>query len=121
MSRFSLVLGLCAVARQSRHASQKRRLGVGRRLAGFRPRLEVLGERTLPSTFLVTNLNDSGPDTLRAAVQAADASSGAVIDFAPNLHGTITLTSGQPAAVSAAPGEPTRRTLGRRRSRRPAR
>jgi hypothetical protein len=59
------------------------------------PRLEVLGDRTLPSTILVTNLNDSGANSLRAAVQAADATSGAEIDFAHNLHGTISLTSGQ--------------------------
>src|SRR5579872_863401 len=60
-----------------------------------RPRLEALEDRTLPSTFLVTNLGDSGTGSLRAAVAAADSTSGAVIDFAPSLHGTITLTSGQ--------------------------
>jgi hypothetical protein len=60
-----------------------------------RPRLEALEDRWLPSTFTVLNLNDSGPDSLRSAVLAADSTSGAVIDFASNLHGTITLTSGQ--------------------------
>jgi hypothetical protein len=60
-------------------------------------RLEALEERTLLSAppLLVTNLNDSGDGSLRAAVQAADATSGAVIDFARGLHGTITLTSGE--------------------------
>jgi hypothetical protein len=61
----------------------------------FRPQLVPLEDRTLPSTFMVLNLNDSGPGSLRAAVQAADSTSGASIDFAPSLYGTITLTSGQ--------------------------
>src|SRR5262249_12912745 len=45
--------------------------------------------------FLATNLNDSGAGSLRTAVENADATSGAVLSFAPSLHGTITLTSGQ--------------------------
>jgi hypothetical protein len=61
----------------------------------YRPRLEALEDRWVPSTFTVLNLNDSGPGSLRAAVQAADAVSGAEIDFAPGLHGAITLKSGQ--------------------------
>ncbi|HVS34351.1 MAG TPA: hypothetical protein VMS17_02150, partial [Gemmataceae bacterium] len=63
--------------------------------AALRPRLEALEDRWLPSTFTVLNLNDSGPNSLRAAVQAADAVSGAQINFAPSLHGVIALTSGQ--------------------------
>jgi hypothetical protein len=56
--------------------------------------LEVLEDRSLPSTFTVLNLNDSGPDSLRAAVVAANASPGAdTIDFATT--GTISLTSGE--------------------------
>ena len=31
-------------------------------------RVEVLKDRTLPSTFMVLNLHDSGPDSLRAAI-----------------------------------------------------
>jgi hypothetical protein len=58
-------------------------------------RLECLEDRTLLSTYLVTNLNDNGTGSLRAAVQAADASPGSTIDFAKGLHGTITLTSGE--------------------------
>ncbi len=64
---------------------------------GFRPGFETLEGRTLlsGSPLLVTNLNDSGDGSLRAAITAADATSGAVIDFASGLHGTIRLTSGE--------------------------
>src|SRR5204862_2566627 len=44
------------------------------------------------STFTVHNLNDSGPDSLRAAVAAANANPDAdVIKFAGGLSGTIAL------------------------------
>jgi hypothetical protein len=60
------------------------------------PRCELLEDRTLPSTFTVMNLNDSGPGSLRAAVAAANANPGAdTIVFTPGLHGTIGLTSGE--------------------------
>jgi urease beta subunit len=56
--------------------------------------LEVLEDRWLLSTFTVLNLLDSGPDSLRAAVAAANANPGAdTIDFATT--GTIALTTGQ--------------------------
>src|SRR5262245_46241909 len=38
----------------------------------FRPRLEVLEDRALPSTFTVLNLADSGAGSLRAAILAAN-------------------------------------------------
>ena len=60
------------------------------------PRLavEALEDRSLPSTFTVTNLLDTGAGSLRAAVASANASAGAdTIDFATT--GTIALTSGQ--------------------------
>src|SRR5579884_2133266 len=61
-----------------------------------RPRLETLEDRYLLSAFTVTNLNDSGPGSLRQAVLAADANPGPdVIHFAPGLGGTIGLTTGQ--------------------------
>src|SRR5262245_44833028 len=62
----------------------------------FVPRLEGLECRTLPSTFTVLDLADSGPGSLRQAVLDANANPGAdVIDFAPQLSGTIALTGGQ--------------------------
>src|SRR5271157_5407595 len=52
-------------------------------------RLEVLEDRTVPST--VTNLFDHGAGSLRAAILSGDNT----IAFAPGLHGTIRLTSGE--------------------------
>ena len=64
------------------------------RAATHRPHLEALEVRSLLSTFTVTNLLDSGPDSLLAAVAAANAHPGPdAIDFATT--GTVTLTSGQ--------------------------
>jgi hypothetical protein len=48
------------------------------------------------STFVVSNLNDSGADSLRQAIAQADGTPGPnEIDFATGLSGTITLASGQ--------------------------
>ena len=64
----------------------------------FRPRLEGLEDRTVPSTLTVTNNLDSGAGSLRAAIKAA--SSGDTIEFAHTLAGqTITLTSGELAVT----------------------
>src|SRR5262245_50539884 len=63
---------------------------------GCVPRLEALEDRALPSTYTVTNLADHGPGSLRQAVLQANAHPGAdTIRFAPGLHGTLALTSGQ--------------------------
>jgi hypothetical protein len=77
----------------------------------FRPHLEALEQRYVPSTMkhhspppppppppappgLVTNLGDSGPGSLRYEIAAANP--GNTINFAPSLDGhTITLTSGE--------------------------
>src|SRR5262245_44177026 len=67
----------------------------GRR-ARFRPRLEPLEDRTVPSTFMVLNLADNGDGSLRQAVLDANALLGADdIRFADGLQGTIGLTGGQ--------------------------
>ncbi|MFL5244964.1 MAG: hypothetical protein ACJ8FY_22915 [Gemmataceae bacterium] len=61
----------------------------------FRPRLEMLEDRTVPSTFKVTNGLDSGPGSLRQAVLDANAAAGAdTIVFNKSVHG-ITLTTGE--------------------------
>jgi hypothetical protein len=60
----------------------------------FRPQLETLERRDVPSTLTVTNNLDSGAGSLRAEIAAANP--GDTINFAPSLDGqTITLTSGQ--------------------------
>src|SRR5262249_7391682 len=68
----------------------------------FRPCLGVLEGRDLPSTFPVTNLLDSGPGSLRAAIAAANANPGAdTISFAGGLRGTIALAGGQLSITDA--------------------
>jgi hypothetical protein len=64
--------------------------------------LECLEHRTVLSsvTLTVSSLADTGSGTLRAAITAADggaAKNSYVIDFTPNLTGTITLESALPA------------------------
>ena len=74
----------------------RKRRPQGRPRRAFVPRLEVLEDRTVPSLFTVTNLDDEGPGSLRQAVLDANGNSGAdAIDFASGLTGTIGLTGGQ--------------------------
>jgi hypothetical protein len=48
----------------------------------YRPRVENLEDRCVPSTFTVLNTNDNGPDSLRDAIQKANSTPGAdEIDF----------------------------------------
>lgn len=68
----------------------------------FVPRLELLEGRSLPSTFTVLNLADSGEGSLRQAIVDANTLSGAdTIDFADGLSGRITLTTGHMSITDA--------------------
>jgi hypothetical protein len=68
-----------------------------------RPRLEALEPRALLATFTVTDLGDSGPGTLRNAIQQANLDAGQdVIAFAPGLAGVITLESALPDLTASA-------------------
>jgi hypothetical protein len=58
--------------------------------------LELLENRCVPST--VTNLNDSGPGSLRDAIAVTPP--GGTVDFQAGLSGTIRLTSGQLAIAN---------------------
>src|SRR5262249_11682806 len=75
--------------------SQRTRRDRGRclkrhRRLGFTPRLEALEDRTVPSTFLVENLADSGPGSLRQAVLDANPQPRTDrIFFTGQAHGTI--------------------------------
>jgi hypothetical protein len=79
--------------------SKLRKTRNGRPAAGTgrRPALtlcEKLEGRLVLSAFTVTNLDDGGPGSLRAAIDAANAAPGAdVIEFAGGLKGTIGLAS----------------------------
>jgi hypothetical protein len=71
-----------------------RRTDAPRPSARFRPRLEALEGRDVPSTLTVTSAADSGPGSLRAEIAAAK--NNTTIVFDGKLDGsTITLTSGE--------------------------
>ncbi len=67
------------------------------RLRHGQPRLltlERLEDRTVPTTFMVMNLNNAGAGSLRQAVLDANASAGAdTVEFAPAARGLIVLAS----------------------------
>jgi hypothetical protein len=73
----------------------------------YRPRIERLEDRTVPTVLTVTSLADSGPGTLRQEIVLANFfNQGGTIVFAPALAGgTISLTSvGNQAAGPSALG-----------------
>ena len=79
--------------RTSSHCSSARRMGRALRRR-FAPALDLLEGRSLLSTLVVTNNQDSGTGSLRQVID--DAHSGDTLTFAPKLRGeVITLTSGE--------------------------
>src|SRR5262245_2474958 len=67
------------------------------------PRLERLEDRTVPSTFLVTNTDDDGDGSLRQAILDANDLAGhdeIQFDLAPTDH-TIALTGGELAVTDS--------------------
>jgi predicted outer membrane repeat protein len=80
----NMLAGLLRKHRPSRSKPQPRYLA------------EPLESRYLLATFTVTSLNDSGDGSLRQAIADANANPDAdLINFTPDVLGTITLTTGQ--------------------------
>jgi hypothetical protein len=78
----------------SRTSKTKRRAG-RRANSTFRPRLEVLEGRDVPSnTLTVTNLDDNSPGSLRYEIAQVSSKDNTIV-FDKKLSGTITLTSGE--------------------------
>jgi hypothetical protein len=90
-----MLMQLFSWLRQRQTGQHPRRHTPARRPAPrFRPQLEALEGRDLPSTLTVLNNLDSGTGSLRAEIAAAH--SGDTIVFDPSLNGqTIVLTSGE--------------------------
>jgi hypothetical protein len=84
-----------------RSAKASRTIASARRV---RPALEVLEDRHVPSTFMVTTTNDSGPGSLRAAIYNADFNPGQdTIDFDIPGPGVHTIQPGFPLPELADP------------------
>src|SRR5262245_17213874 len=74
----------------------RRRGNSARRRLTKRPMVQALEDRTVPSTFWVTNRNDGGVGSLRQAVLDANSHAGAdVIAFRHSAEGSITLSAGE--------------------------
>ena len=66
--------------------------------ASSAPVVEALERRVLLSTYVVANLNGSGPGSLQDDIQMSNTAGGTnTITFAPGLHGMITPIGGYPA------------------------
>src|SRR5262245_20179601 len=82
---------------QTRHAmreAQRTSKPAGRH-ATFRPRLEALEGRDVPSTLTVTSSLDYGPGSLRYEISQANTGDTIVFNLKNSNHGTITLTGGE--------------------------
>ena len=95
METSTLTLSTAHAARITNEPSKRGRFGRRPTIRGHqssRPLLEVLEARTLLSTDVVSNTNDSGAGSLRDTV--ANAGPGDTITFARGFSGAIILTSG---------------------------
>jgi hypothetical protein len=84
--------------RPRRRRAMARKTAVRGTLFRLRPRLEVMEDRTLLSTFTVTNTADSGPGSLRQAILDSNAATGATntVDFAIAGPGVQVIAPGSP-------------------------
>ncbi len=77
---------------------------LGVRAFSFRPRFDFMEDRTLLSTFLVSNIGDSGPGSLRQAIIDSDNATGTAntidFDIADSGVQTIVPLSPLPAITS---------------------
>jgi predicted outer membrane repeat protein len=99
LARRSIMWFYSWFGKRQRSAASRRSYGSPRKRPTYRPRLEALEGRWLPSQvgLTVTSLTDSGPGTLRAAILGADVGSHSdkfTIGFA--VTGTIDLQSPLP-------------------------
>jgi parallel beta-helix repeat protein/predicted outer membrane repeat protein len=89
------------VSRQQRRAEERKGRKAARRAAfasgaALSLGAALAGQPAQAATFLVSNLNDAGPGSLRQAVADAEAATGPdVVQFQAGLTGTITLTTGE--------------------------
>ncbi len=89
------------VSRQQRRAEERKGRKASRRAAfasgaALSLGAALAGQPAQAATFLVSNLNDAGPGSLRQAVADAEAATGPdVVQFQAGLTGTITLTTGE--------------------------
>jgi hypothetical protein len=67
-------------------------------IRSFQPRIEPLEDRIVPSTLTVLTNQDSGPGSLRNAINGAH--SGDTIVFASQLQGGSTITLGKQLTIS---------------------
>src|SRR2546428_403841 len=66
-----------------------------RRRSPFRPALFDLEDRVVPTTYLVTNVNDAGTGTLRQAIIDANANASAdTIVFSDGSNGSTNFNAG---------------------------
>jgi parallel beta-helix repeat protein len=91
-----------ALEREQGKRSQGTRKGVAVASGALTLGVALAGQPAQAATFNVTNLGDSGPGSLRQAIEDANGAAGAdTVTFQAGLTGTITLTTGQLAITDS--------------------